>query len=174
MALAYLVMERHRPVARDELAGVLWGDELPQTWEASLRAVLSRVRASLSSVGLPPGETLIACSGCYRLNLPPDTLVELEEAAAMVAMAETALDEGRPADAVSAATRAVETGAGGFLPGDHGRWVERRQAELAEIRVRALEALAAGSTAGGDHARAVTAAEEAVELAPLRESPTCG
>ena len=46
VALAYLALERWRPVARDELADVIWGAELPATWRASLRGVVSRVRAA--------------------------------------------------------------------------------------------------------------------------------
>ena len=51
-ALAFLVTERRRPVSRDELAEVLWGEALPPSWEASLRAVVSRVRRRLVAAGM--------------------------------------------------------------------------------------------------------------------------
>jgi len=47
VALAYLTLERWRPVPRDELADVVWGRELPTTWRAALRGVVSRIRVSI-------------------------------------------------------------------------------------------------------------------------------
>ena len=49
LAFAALVLERRRALPRDELAEVLWGEELPRSWESSLPEVLSRVRAALPS-----------------------------------------------------------------------------------------------------------------------------
>ena len=60
IALAYLVSERHRPVTRDELAEVLWGDDLPRSWETSLRGVALRLRGLLGAAGLVPGDALIS------------------------------------------------------------------------------------------------------------------
>src|SRR5687768_17400226 len=43
-ALAYLTSNRHRAVSRDELANLLWADELPQSWEQMLRGVIFKLR----------------------------------------------------------------------------------------------------------------------------------
>ncbi|HJV08604.1 MAG TPA: hypothetical protein VJ653_02960, partial [Acidimicrobiales bacterium] len=51
LALAFLVTERHRPVARDELADVIWGEHPPATWPDALRGVVGRVRAVLEAAG---------------------------------------------------------------------------------------------------------------------------
>ncbi|HEX6596687.1 MAG TPA: tetratricopeptide repeat protein [Acidimicrobiales bacterium] len=168
LALAYLVLERRRPVPRDELADVLWGEDVPATWDSSLRGVLSRVRATLVAAGLPP-EALAGHAGCYQLHLPHDAEVDVESVAAALVAAEADLAVA-PEQARSVAARAAEMVALRLLPGASGEWVERRQADLAQLRVRALELLAASATATGDHAAAVAAAEEAVALAPLRES----
>ncbi|MGH9278160.1 MAG: tetratricopeptide repeat protein, partial [Acidimicrobiales bacterium] len=159
-ALAYLAIERRRPVPRDELADVLWGEDLPATWESALRGVVSRVRTTLSGAGVIRSEF-----GCYQLQLPEGVVIDFEEAVSAVERAER---EG-PDEARTAAQGAVEILARGFLPGAPGTWVERRQAEVDALRVRALEALAGAASACGDHAAAIAAAEEAVALAPLQE-----
>src|SRR5258708_10865199 len=38
LALAMLVVERQHPVSRDQLAGELWPDGLPRSWETALRS----------------------------------------------------------------------------------------------------------------------------------------
>jgi len=81
IALAYLVSERHRPVTRDELAEVLWGDDLPRSWETSLRGVALRLRALLGAAGLVPGDALISAHGCWQLQLPETTTVDVEAVA---------------------------------------------------------------------------------------------
>ena len=176
LALAYLVVERGRPVTRHELADVLWEEDLPRTWETSVRVVVSKVRAVLADAGLAPTEALTTVSGSYQLNLPAGAVVDVEEAAAALerAVAATAAAAvGSPPAANAArhdAASAVATAARRFLPGASGPWVERRQSELAELRLRALEALSEAALAAGDTAAALVAAEEAVDLEPFRES----
>ncbi|HEV3504394.1 MAG TPA: BTAD domain-containing putative transcriptional regulator, partial [Actinomycetes bacterium] len=170
IALAYLVSERHRPVTRDELAEALWGDDLPRSWETSLRGIAQRLRALLSAAGLVPAEALSSAYGTWQLQLPPGTEVDVESAAADLARAEQALAEGRAEDARGHATRAAAVANRGFLAEATGAWVEHRQAELREMHLRALELEADGATAGGDWAAAIRAAEEAVALEPFRES----
>src|SRR5438270_13415512 len=80
-ALAYLALERRRPVPRDELAEVLWGEGLPSTWPSALRGVLSRVRSTLADAGLPAAEVVRNEFGCYHLVLPPEVTVDLEDVA---------------------------------------------------------------------------------------------
>ncbi len=52
LLFAYLVCERSRPVAKEELASVLWPDEQSDAWEAALSALTSRLAALLASEGL--------------------------------------------------------------------------------------------------------------------------
>ncbi len=166
LALAYLIWERHRPVGRDELAEVLWGEDLPRSWGQLLRGIVSKIRANLAAAGLDPAEALTTASGAYQLHLPAGATVDVEEAAAAVEAAATA----PPQQAFELASAAVAVASGQFLPGASGAWVERRQAELRELHLRALEALAAAAGAGGQWAAAVAAAEEAVGIEAFRES----
>jgi len=168
-ALAYLALERRRPVPRDELADVLWGEDLPSTWQSALRGVLSRVRSTLADVGEPAVDVVRNEFGCYQMVLSPAVTVDVEEVAAGLASAEQQLGPA-PEEAQRVATEAAERASRQFLPGATGAWVERRQAELAALHVRALELVADAASTSGDYAAAIAAAEEAVDLAPLHES----
>src|SRR5436190_7152463 len=75
LALAYLLVEHHRPVPRDELADLLWAGEPPASWEKGLAVVISKLRAVLTTAGLGDG-VLTHAFGCYQLHLPPDVWID--------------------------------------------------------------------------------------------------
>jgi hypothetical protein len=91
VALAYLICERDRPVTRDELAEVVWGEELPRSWEQLVRGLAVKIRAALATAGLDPATTLSVAFGAY-------VVVDVEEAAAVLGEADAALSTptGRP------------------------------------------------------------------------------
>lgn len=170
LTLAYLVCERHRPVSRDELADALWGEDLPRSWEQMLRAMSAKMRAMLRDVGLDPAQALVTAFGAYQLHLPADVVVDVEEAAANRDAALAALVAGDAGRSVELAGAAAAVAARQFAPGATGTWVERRQAELRELNLSALEIVARGAAALGRTADAVAAAEAAIALEPFRES----
>ena len=50
---AYLAAQKGRPVPRDELAELLWGEEeLPATWEKALRVLMTKLRTLLTECGI--------------------------------------------------------------------------------------------------------------------------
>lgn len=171
IALAYLVLERDRPVTRDELAEAMWGgQDPPTTWPASLRGVIFRLRGSLDAVGLAGSDALRSTLGCYRLHLPVGATVDVEEAGRLLNAARAALELG---DATAARRMAAESAAlsrADFLPGATGAWVETRQAQYRELHLQALEVLSEAATAIAAYDDAVAAAEEAIEREPFRES----
>ncbi|MEW6152429.1 MAG: BTAD domain-containing putative transcriptional regulator [Actinomycetota bacterium] len=169
LALAYLVLGRDRPTARDELAEALWGDDLPRTWETSLRVVISKLRAWLDEAGIGR-DALESGFGTYQLLLPPGTEIDVEVANQRLSDAQTALAAGDTARARDAAAEAASGTAAEFLPGSAGRWAEQRQEDLRAVRIAALELLADACTAMGDMVQGLAAAEEAVSIEPLRES----
>jgi DNA-binding SARP family transcriptional activator len=70
LVFAYLVGEHLRAVSRDELAEELWlGAVPPPSWERSLSALISKLRALLASAGIP-GVALTGSFGHYQLLLP--------------------------------------------------------------------------------------------------------
>ncbi|HJR24927.1 MAG TPA: helix-turn-helix domain-containing protein, partial [Acidimicrobiales bacterium] len=90
LAFAYLVCERDRAVRREELADLLWGEQVPDSWPASLAAVVSRLRRLLGEAGLDGAATLVSAAGTYQLLLPPGAVVDLEQLRDLVADAEGA------------------------------------------------------------------------------------
>ena len=167
---AYLVAERNHPATREELADVLWGEQLPPTWQPALRTVLSTIRAALTAAGLPGAETLTGAAGRYQLVLPPGTEVDVEAAERDVVAARRLLAAGEPARAAEHADAARAVAARSFLPGAEGEWVDRLRSRFASVLVSALELASESLVATGDGAAAVRPAEEAVALEPFRES----
>ncbi len=169
IALAYLVLERERPVPRDELAEAVWGEGVPPTWRAALRGVLARLRRALTGEVL--GDRVVTCAhGCYELRLPCEVVVDVEAAGADLSAARSGLEHHDTEGAWRLAADAVAVARRRFLPGASGRWVEGRQAELRELQLEALETLSDAALAQGDPARALRAAEEVLAIQPLRES----
>ena len=118
-AFAYLVLERRRPVPRNELADVLWGEDLPATWTAALRGAESRVRSNLADAGLADPAVLRSASGCYQLQLPAGVDVDVERVDAALESAQRDLVTA-PARARRAAAEAAELAGRQFLPGAGG------------------------------------------------------
>src|SRR5262249_12866730 len=113
IVFAYLAAQKGRPVPRDELAEVLWGDELPATWDKALRVLMTKLRALLEESGVDGSSVLTSAFGCYQLNLPADAWIDVDAAAHAVERGEAALaahdlDEAR-AQASAAAELARRT-----------------------------------------------------------------
>jgi YVTN family beta-propeller protein len=170
LVFAYLVTERGRPVVRDELAEALWGETPPPTWEKALGGIASKLRALLGECGLDGGKALTSAFGCYRLELPQGSWVDLTAAAQGADAAEAALGAGRFDTAKAQASRAASVARLPLLPGEHGSWVEGERRKLADVLVRALECLADACLRSGDASEATKWADEAITLEPFRES----
>ncbi len=169
LVFAYLVTEHRRDVSRDELADALWPQELPDAWSAALRSVVSDVRRVIGATGLDPGELLEHTGGGYRLQLPSDAVVDVEEARSALAAARATVEED-PAGAAAHATRAAELARLPFLPRHEGDWVDGVRRGLAEILVEALEVSAGAHARAGDARAAAAAAARLVEAEPYSDA----
>jgi len=165
-----LVAERERPLTKEQLAEELWPGEPPAAWEVALRAIVSKLRGVLGEVGLDPAPTLAHAFGAYQLHLPPGTWIDLEAAGDAVHRAERSRREDDLDDAIGWSLAANAIARRGFLPGEEGRWATRIRAELAVIRVRALECRGETLLTRGDHAAAARDAELVLALEPFRET----
>ncbi len=170
LVFAYLVSEQGRPVFRDDLAEALWGESPPATWEKALAVLASKLRALLVECGVDGAKVLTSAFGCYRLDLPEGSWVDLLAAAQGVDAAEAALVAGRPDKAKVEAGRAASLARLPLLPGEGGAWVERKRGERADVLAHALYCLADACLLAGDAEEATKWALEAIALEPYRES----
>lgn len=164
LLFAHLVLGRRTVATREALVDLLWGEAPPEAADAALSALLSKLRRIVPVEGRSE----------VRLDLPPDTWVDVEAASAAVHRAESCAAREDWALAWGPARVAQHVSERCFLPGDGGLWVSARRRGLEALRIRALElaGLAAMHIGGGELATAERTAGRLVELAPLRESGT--
>lgn len=167
LALVHLVINRQRPVPVDELAAALWGDELPPSWEQSLRALVSKLRRTLSDVA--PDVAITSDGGCYQLLLG-EAWVDVEAAVNAVDHAEGALRRGDESRAWSEATVGAGIAHRPVLPGEDLAWITDLRALVHATWVRALDVLARVYLSKGQSALAVAVARQLVDAEPYRES----
>jgi DNA-binding SARP family transcriptional activator len=165
LLLAYLVLNRERPVGREELIGALWRERAPRSQDAALRTLLSRLRSSL-------GHTVLVGRDELLLDLQQPAWVDVEAAASEVERADAALEGGDPRGAWALAQVPLNIASRRLLPGAQASWLEQRRADLADVRLHALEVIGrAGLALGGTQlASAQRAARALIEAAPYRES----
>ncbi|HWF52899.1 MAG TPA: AAA family ATPase [Solirubrobacteraceae bacterium] len=159
---ALLVLRRERPMRREELIEAIWPEATWGQHEGALRVLLSAVRRVFGPDALP-GRTEL------RLELPEHVWIDVEQAAADVALAEAALRGERLADASAAAHSAAGLLAEPFLPGETAPWIEDARRELDDLAVSAHELEARAELQAGNPREAARAARELVARAPYRE-----
>jgi DNA-binding SARP family transcriptional activator len=168
-AFAYLALARSRPVPIDELAEAVWSTVSPSgAWGTALSAIVSKIRASLR--GLDTRFTVTTAAGCYQLSLADDAWVDVEAARHALDQAEGYLRARRAKAVWGPANVAASITARPFLAGVDAEWISRERATLRDVRVRALECLAAVALDNGEHPLAAQLAREVVELEPFRET----
>ena len=164
LLFAYLVVNRHRPAPRDEVAEALWREPDPAAVDARLNPLLSKLRKALGADSVDGRSALRLCL--------PDAWVDLEAAAEAIHRAESAVAQRDWARAWGPALTALFAAERGFLPGEDAPWIDEVRHELTELRLRALEAYAAAALGlgGTELVAAVRAGRQLTRLAPLRES----
>ena len=140
LAFAYLVGEHLRAVSREELAEELWLGKVPPSWERSLSALISKLRALLASAGIPD-IALSSSFGHYQLSLPADVWIDVEAASEAIDRAESALRGDKLREAWGWAHVAYQISRRPFLMGEEGPWVSLKRFELRDVLVRAPECL---------------------------------
>jgi len=164
---AYIVLNRRRQVGRDELSGALWGEEIPDAWDASLNAVVSRVRAALDPL---PDVELRGMTGRYELRLPADAVIDRERAWDAIHHVQAIRRRGDLRSAWTEAVIAHEIAARDFLPGESGAWIEAERRQLRGVALQALEAVVEADLEQQRPGEAERAARTLIGLDPLRES----
>jgi DNA-binding SARP family transcriptional activator len=156
LALAFLVLNRARPVRRDELVEAIWSGDGAAPGDNALSPVLSRLRRALAPATIDGRAAL-------ELVLPQPVWIDLETAQERLALARAA---SAPADALAAAREAAGLVEGGLLPGVEAPWLEGHRSAMEDLRIEALELVART----GAPEQAESAARAVLALAPFRES----
>ncbi len=165
LLLAYLLLNRLRSVGREELIGALWPEDAPQSQDAALRTLLSRLRSAL-------GRSALAGRGDLMLVLPEPVWVDFEAARAELGRALAALERDDARAAWGLAQVPLNVAARGLLPGIQASWLEPFRNELEDIRLQAFEVVGgAGLRLGGAQLGSVERAARAlIHAEPYRES----
>jgi DNA-binding SARP family transcriptional activator len=163
--LEILVAERGRSVSKERLADLLWGDEVPRSYVATLEAYVSVLRQVLDPGGRPRESVVLTERGAYRLELDRveldvddfDRLVrEAGQAAPTAAL-----------DRLQAALLLVRGQA--FEDEPYAEWAQAMRDVYLQRRVQALIDAGRLSLLTGDASCALAMAEQAVALSPLAE-----
>lgn len=170
LVFAYLTIERHRGVSRDELADALWPEMLPDTWNAALRSVLTDVRRTFERAGFVASEVLLNEQGRVRLELPAGTAIDVEEAREALACARDRLAAGAPGTALDLAQRAAAAADATFLPFHDDRWSAEVRAGLESLHIDALRLAGDAAIAASEPQQALSAADRLVRADPFLEA----
>lgn len=164
LLFTYLVINRHRPVPRDELAEALWREPDPAAIDVRLNPLLSKLRRIF-------GTDSIEGRSAIRLRLAV-AWVDLEAAAEAIHRAESAVAQQDWARAWGPALTALLVSERDFVPGEDTPWIDEVRHQLTELRLRALECYAAAGLGLGqtELTGAIRAGRQLTHLAPLRES----
>jgi DNA-binding SARP family transcriptional activator len=158
--LAYLVLNRGRPVSRDELIVAIWPEKPPVNPSASLRTQLSHLRSALGSEALAGRDTV-------ELRLPENTWIDFEAAERAIRVADSASKAGDWRDAWIHAHIALNIAGRPLLAGFQAPWVDDVRHELGELELRSREVIA---RAGIGLAGAERSARALIRAAPFRET----
>lgn len=170
LLLAYLALNRHRWLDRDELAAAVWGMQFPQAWQASLRMVISRVRAYLRTEPMDVPDPIVHSASGYRLAALPGLVVDVEQAHRTLAQARRhQLDGDWPAAAEQAA-RVVAVLESPLVPGGRADWLDQERRRAALALTQALEIATQAALRCGQQDEACAFATRLVDVDPYRES----
>ncbi|HEX9992884.1 MAG TPA: BTAD domain-containing putative transcriptional regulator [Acidimicrobiales bacterium] len=151
--LAVVALNR-ASVARSTVAGVLWPERDERRSAANVRSTLWRLPAEVRALVRPDQ---------HRISLDPSLRCDVDELVALAA---------RLVDTVPVAAADLRVGPllHDLLPAWYDDWVVVERERLRQLRVHALEALAARLRAESRFGESIEAGLAAVAAEPLRES----
>jgi DNA-binding SARP family transcriptional activator len=165
LLFAYLVLNRRRTIARDELLIAVYGEEATPDHHPRLSVLLSKLRRVVGPEFLS-GRTQISCA------LPAGAFVDVEAALDGLHRAESHVAAEEWAEAWGPAGIAYHVASRPLLAGHDRPWVDEWRRRLDDVRVRGLECFAAArlGLGGPTLPQAADCARQLIELAPFRET----
>lgn len=167
VVVAHLAVTGGR-VHREQLADALWGEHVSDHWPGALRGVLSKVRAALVEVGLPP-TSLRSEGAVVWLDVPAGVRTDLGDASAAVQAASEASAAGDHDEVLRTIGPARVTLARPFLLHNDSHWSRVQRDEIDALAARAMHQQVTALLATGQSATGVSVARAAVAERPLDE-----
>ncbi|GGP18251.1 tetratricopeptide repeat protein [Nonomuraea glycinis] len=165
--LAALLLDAGRVVSVERLAEHLWGDDLPPSAPARLRALIAELRRALGPRGR---DVILTRSPGYLLRAEAGA-VDAEEFAASVESARRATEDGRHPDAADLYDRALALWRGDPFADLAGPAAQVERYRLEELRCEAAEGHGAALLETGRSRAAIPGLTRLLAEQPLRERP---
>jgi len=161
--LAYLLLHRHAPVSRRQLAATFWPDSTDQQARNNLRSLLYRLRKALPDADL----CLALDHNSIRWRLDAPCALDVADFERALAQAEQADGVARRCEALEAA---VASYTGDLLPDCFDEWIIPERERLRRAYLRALEQLVLLLEEGRAYAPAIRYARRLLRHDPLHEA----
>lgn len=155
------------PLSAEQLASMIWGEDLPATWPVALRGVISGLRRACTPV--TGGQLPFIVTAPWGYQLAAGIGTDLGAAAEAVRDAKQLLAQGRHQGAAARAEPVCRLTGAALLPGEDGEWIAPHRRAVDVLSLHATELLVLAASASGDHETAITAARHAVSVEPLDE-----
>ena len=167
--LALLLLGRNRPVSRDQLVDVLWGERPPASAANSIQIYVSKLRRLLGDGDSADGSAIVTEPPGYRLRVPPGEL-DADRFERLITAGSEALGAGKADRAEKTFAHALTLWHGPPFADFAGEpFAQAEIARLEQLRLRALEEQIEARTALGCHATVLTQLPTLVDLHPLEE-----
>lgn len=164
--LAILLLQAGTPASPDQLIAAIWGGAAPRAAVGMIRSYVSRLRHVLDPAHR--AAVIESVGGGYVLRAEDLDLTELQRRLG------AAREARRAGDAPAAATAlrtALSLWHGTPLAGVNGDYAEFERTRLEQLRLTAIEDLAAADIESGQHVEAAAELAEVIAEQPLRERP---
>jgi DNA-binding SARP family transcriptional activator/predicted ATPase len=163
--LAYLLLHRHRPLARQHLAFLFWPDSTESQAQTNLRKLLYHFRRVL------PTADRFLHSDAKTVQWAVDAPLRLDvaEFEDYIARAHTAENRGQTAEGIAHLTAAAACYQGPLLPHCYDDWVLSERERLHQQCTEALSRLMAHLEPQLDYAAAIRHGQHLLQLDPLHE-----
>ncbi|MFI5753670.1 tetratricopeptide repeat protein [Streptomyces sp. NPDC051569] len=165
--MSVLLLRANRVVPVDRIADSLWGESLPASAAARVRALIAEVRRALGPHGQ---ERVVTRSPGYLVNVCPGEL-DIDEFEVLVGEARRAARGGRHEEAIALYERALELWRGEPFPDLNGPAAESERHRFEEMGAGAVEGRVEANLALGRGQAVVADLMRLIADQPLREQP---
>lgn len=163
--IACLILRRHLPQSRSELAYQFWPDSSEEQARANLRNLLHSLRQTIPEI-----ETYLDCDGQYLQWKDEAVSLDLADFEAAIGRAAQADAANRPQEACICLEEAVGYYQGDLLPNCYDDWILPERERLSQMFMNALERLAILWEQQRNYPKAIQYAQALLNYDSLRES----